>query len=42
MTYLIAAYSVVWLLIAGYVFILGNRQRKMIKEIEFLQNLEKK
>ncbi|WP_077211326.1 CcmD family protein [Bacillus dakarensis] len=33
MNYLFLATSVVWVLIAGYVVILGKRQKKLQKEI---------
>lgn len=36
MGYLFAAYAVIWSLIAGYLLILGNRQRKLQQEIEML------
>ncbi|MGC6588836.1 CcmD family protein [Paenibacillus sp. Dod16] len=42
MYYLFAAYSVVWLLIGGYLFVLGNRQAKLSKELKFLQDMQKK
>ncbi len=42
MTYLWAAYSIIWLLIAGYIFVLGKRQKAIAKQLQFLQELEKK
>lgn len=42
MGYLLAAYSIIWLMIAGYLFVLGNRQSKIVKQLQFLQELEKK
>ncbi len=40
MTYLFAAYTIVWLLIAGYIFFIGRRQKEAIKELKLLQQLE--
>lgn len=37
MTYLFMAYSVIWTLIAGYVVVLGKRQKQLKKEIELLE-----
>lgn len=42
MYYLFAAYSVIWLFIGGYLFVLGNRQAKLNKELKFLQVCRKK
>ncbi|WP_084034527.1 MULTISPECIES: CcmD family protein [Anaerobacillus] len=42
MAYLFAAYSVIWLLLAGYIFTLGKRQSDIAKQLKFLQELEKK
>lgn len=42
MTYLFAAYSIIWLLLAGYMFSLGKRQTQIAKQLKFLQELEKK
>ena len=39
MTYLFAAYSIIWLLIAGYIWVLGKRQRKAAKELRFLREM---
>ncbi|MDP4085608.1 MAG: CcmD family protein [Bacillota bacterium] len=41
MTFLWAAYSVIWFIIFGYLFILGKRQNNLKKEIEFLKQLDK-
>lgn len=41
MNYLFAAYSVIWLLIGGYLYVLGNRQAKLAKELKFLQDMQK-
>ncbi|CEG27811.1 CcmD family protein [Bacillus sp. B-jedd] len=37
MTYMYAAYSVAWIIIFGYLVILGKRQSSLKKEIEFLK-----
>ncbi|WNF37110.1 CcmD family protein [Bacillaceae bacterium IKA-2] len=42
MTYLFAAYSIIWLLLAGYMFLLGKRQNQIAKQLKFLQELEEK
>lgn len=42
MTYLFAAYSIIWLLLAGYMFTLGKRQSDIAKQLKFLQELDKK
>lgn len=42
MTYLFAAYSIIWLLLAGYMFSLGKRQNQIAKQLKFLQELEEK
>lgn len=39
MGYLFAAYTIIWLLIAGYVLFLGNRQKKAIKELKFIKEM---
>jgi CcmD family protein len=41
MTFVWAAYSAIWLIIFGYLMILGKRQKDLKKEIEFLKQLEK-
>jgi CcmD family protein len=41
MTFVWAAYSAIWLIIFGYLTILGKRQKNLKKEIEFLKQLEK-
>lgn len=40
MGYLFAAYSIIWLLLTGYLLFLGKRQKKAIQEIKFLQELQ--
>ena len=42
MNYLFAAYSIIWLAIAGYLFVLGKRQKAIAKQLQFLQELDKK
>ncbi|HAQ08070.1 MAG TPA: CcmD family protein [Bacillus bacterium] len=37
MTYLFMAYSIIWTLIAGYVVVLGRRQKALQKEIQLLE-----
>ncbi|MFZ3171358.1 MAG: CcmD family protein [Carboxydocellales bacterium] len=37
MTYLFAAYSIIWVVIFGYVFSIGQRQRQLEREVETLQ-----
>jgi len=39
MNFFVAAYIIIWLLLMGYTFYLGQRQNKLRKSIEFLQNL---
>ena len=39
--YMYGAYSVVWVVIFSYMFILGKRHNKLKKEIEFLKQLDK-
>ncbi|MEW9049684.1 MAG: CcmD family protein [Neobacillus sp.] len=41
MGFMYAAYSVVWVVIFGYLLILGKRHNDLKKEIEFLKQLEK-
>lgn len=41
MGYMFAAYSVVWLIMFGYILLLGKRHTKLMKEIQFLKQLEK-
>ncbi|CAM3766913.1 CcmD family protein [Mesobacillus zeae] len=36
MTYLFLAYSIIWTLIAGYIVILGKRQKALKKELQLL------
>lgn len=41
MTYLFAAYSVIWGLLAGYIFVLGKRQKDLKKELQILEDWKK-
>lgn len=41
MAYLMAAYSIVWIVMFGYILVLGKRHDKLLKEIEFLKQFEK-
>ncbi len=38
MNYLFAAYSVIWGLLAGYIFLLGKRQKDLKREIQLLED----
>jgi CcmD family protein len=39
--FMYGAYSVAWVVIFGYMVILGKRHTKLKKEIEFLKQLER-
>ena len=39
MSYLFAAYSVVWILLFGYVFSISSKQKKLETEMETLRKL---
>ncbi|MEH7107241.1 MULTISPECIES: CcmD family protein [Bacillaceae] len=39
--FMYAAYSVAWVIIFAYLFILDRKQSKLKKEIEFLKQIEK-
>lgn len=39
MGYLFAAYSITWLVIAGYIWFIGKRQKDAVKELKFLRDL---
>ncbi|WP_102345490.1 CcmD family protein [Bacillus sp. Marseille-P3661] len=41
MGYLFAAYTIIWALIALYMVVLGKRQNTVLKEIEFVKEIEK-
>ena len=38
--YLFAAYMVIWLLLFGYMFSIGKRQKALEKEIKQLQDMQ--
>ncbi|WP_083865325.1 CcmD family protein [Neobacillus bataviensis] len=38
--YMFGAYSVAWVVIFAYMFIIGKRHDKLKKEIEFLKQLD--
>ncbi|PYZ93394.1 CcmD family protein [Salipaludibacillus keqinensis] len=40
MTYLFAAYSIIWLFIAGYVWTIGKRQHDAMKELQFIREMK--
>lgn len=40
MGFMYAAYSVVWLVIFGYLLLLGKRHSNLKQEIEFLKQLD--
>lgn len=40
MGYLYAAYSAIWFIIFGYLFVISRRHNNLKKEIEFLKQLE--
>ncbi|MBM3237844.1 CcmD family protein [Candidatus Poribacteria bacterium] len=39
MKFFVAAYIIIWLILMGYTFYLGQRQNKLRKGIEFLRSL---
>jgi CcmD family protein len=39
MKFFVAAYIIIWLLLMGYTFYLGQRQSQLRKGIEFLRGL---
>jgi CcmD family protein len=41
MAYMLGAYSVAWVIIFVYLFTIGKRQNKIVKEIEFIKEMEK-
>ena len=41
MNYLFMAYTIIWALIAIYIVVLGKRQGKIVKELEFIEELKK-
>ncbi len=40
MSYLFAAYTITWLLIAGYIFVIGKRQKDAVKELQLLRKFD--
>lgn len=36
MGYLLAAFAIVWMVIIGYLFVIFNRQKRLLREIERL------
>ena len=41
MGYLFAAYTIIWLLLGGYILTLGRRQRDLQKQIDMLEEWNK-
>lgn len=41
MNYLLMAYTIIWGLISVYIIVLGKRQAKIVKELEFIEELKK-
>jgi len=41
MEFMYGAYSVVWLVIFGYMLVIGKRHSKLKEDIEFLKQLDK-
>lgn len=39
LVYLLAAYTIIWGLVFGYVFFIFRRQRRLRREIEYLREL---
>jgi len=39
LTYLFAAYSILWLIVFSYVFLLGKKQKELKDEIEELKRI---
>lgn len=37
MNYLFMAYTVIWSLLAGYIFVLGKRQSQLKKDLQVLE-----
>jgi len=40
LNFLFAAYSIVWLLIIGYLFSMARRQKKIAQELEMVKHLQ--
>ncbi|MHC0035965.1 CcmD family protein [Pseudoneobacillus sp. C159] len=41
MAYMLAAYSVAWVIIFVYLLSIGKRQSKIVKEMEFIKEMNK-
>lgn len=41
LNFLFAGYTIVWLLIIGYLFSLGRRQKKITQELETVKQLQR-
>jgi len=41
MTYLFAAYTIIWIMIFGYTLLIAKRQRGIEKDIEYLKSILK-
>lgn len=41
MGYLFAAYSIIWVLLGGYILLIGKRQRQLQQEIDQLEEWNK-
>jgi len=41
MNYLVLAYTIIWALISVYLVVLGKRQSRIVKEIEFIDELKR-
>ncbi|NSL50232.1 CcmD family protein [Calidifontibacillus erzurumensis] len=42
MIYLFMAYTAIWVLISVYLIILGKRQERIVKQIEYIKELQGK
>lgn len=40
MAYMAAAYSIAWMVMFAYIMVIGKRHQKILKEIEFLKQLD--
>ena len=38
LAYLLAAYSVIWAIVFGYIFVMQHKQKKLQKQIDQLKN----
>jgi CcmD family protein len=39
MAYMLGAYSIAWVIIFVYLFTIGKRQNKIVKEIKFIKEM---